>query len=238
MKKAIKAVVIIFGVAAIALLLVTFVWPRVEPMIDSARTFSVGDVDSRDAGSVQIDFGAAILKEGTAQQALVVYQRDVDGDVAVSSGLFDLDIFKKTDIVRSYGTGVYTVDLAALGTSSVSVDGESKIVTVRVPHSCLAYISIDGSKTEVVDSDRGFLAFGDLKLTQEQRSYIDENAARIIRSALTTSEAYAAADEAALGAVMGVFYPVVTSLSDEYSLAVEFDRGTGNKDITAEVSKV
>lgn len=228
-----KNFLMLLGAAAFIFLMVYVVWPRVKPLLDSASTFSVAEVTSEEAAEVSIDFSTAILTESRQQQTLVVLEQDAEGETTISSAMFGWDIFKKTDVIRSYGTGVYTVDLQSLSTSSVTVDDEAKTVTVRIPHACLSYINVDTSKSEVVSSERGLLAFGDLTLTQEQQSELESAANEAIRAVLTTSESYAAADAAALEAAFNVFDPIVASLSIDYELVIEFDKGTTNEDLTS-----
>lgn len=56
-----------------------------------------------------------------AQTQLVVYEQELEAST-ISHTPANLPLFRKTKTIRSYGTGVFTVDLSALTQESVEAD--------------------------------------------------------------------------------------------------------------------
>ncbi len=169
----------------------------------------------------ETDFKEAILGEAKKQQLLVVYTRDVTVENELSQAFLDWDIFRKSQYVRSFGTGHYAVDLSSFGEDSISVDTKAKTVTVKIPPAYLYLSEYDVTKTEYSDTENGFLSFGDISLSPEQQNEFERGVANAIESALDTADNLAAADEAATEALTNIFSPIVKSVSEEYGLIVE-----------------
>lgn len=228
-----KNLLALFGAVALVFVLVTAVWPRVQPLLAGMRQFDVDTVGEQDAANFKVDMCTAVLDESTKQQSLVVLDYEAHADTTISNTpLLDFAVFKKSQTVRTYGTGTYAVDLGGLTTSNITVDEAAQTVTLRVPHACLRYINLDQSKSEIVDSTNGLLAFGEMSLTQEERTELAGLEREALRGVLTSTESFELADAAAREKVYETFAPVVAALSEDYLLIVEFDPGTANLDLS------
>ena len=97
-------------------------------------------------GYSQIDFSNAVLGESRTKSDFVVLEQDVSVTSRVSQALANLALFEKYQIIRSYGTGVYTVDLSKLTADDVTVDEALQQVTVTIPHAALTYVTVDVEK--------------------------------------------------------------------------------------------
>lgn len=167
------------------------------------------------------DFKEPILGEAKKQKTLVVYTRDVTVESELSQSFLDLDIFKKSQYVRSFGTGHFAIDLASFDEGGITVDTEAKTVTVKLPPAYLYLSEYDVTKTEYSDTENGFLSFGDISLSPEQQNEFERGVANSIKSALDTKENLTAADAAAKEAAVNIFSPIVQSVSEEYKLIIE-----------------
>ena len=79
-------------------------------------------------GYNKIDFSNAILGESRKKSDFVVLEQDVTVSTRVSQALANLALFEKSQVIRSYGTGVYVVDLSALvKESDVAVDEVARL---------------------------------------------------------------------------------------------------------------
>ena len=171
-------------------------------------------------GYAAIDFTNAILGESRERKELVVMEQDVDVTSKISQDLLRLSIFAKAKIIRSYGTGVYTVALDEVGEEDVSVNQETKIISVTIPHTVLSYVNVDVERTEFEDTQKALLAIGDIKLTTEQKHMLDQSVNDALHERLNERALFVKADEIALNKVREILQPIVSSISEEYIVKI------------------
>lgn len=168
----------------------------------------------------QIDFQSAILGESRERQMYVVLEQDVTVESHVSQTVLDLDIFRKSRTVQSYGTGCFAVDLSKLTASDITVDDTKRIVSVAIPHAELYSVEYDLANSTFTDDKQGMLAFGELKLTLEQTNELQKSIDAALHDALETKKMYELADETASEQVAALFTPIVQALSEEYTVRI------------------
>ncbi len=171
-------------------------------------------------GYNHIDFSEAILGEARQRQELVVMEQDVEVPVQITQALGNIELFKKTRVIHSFGTGVYTVDLAALDANSISSDDAAQLVTILVPHAVLQYVNVDKDKTTLEDTKKAIFAIGEIKLTAEQQKILDQTVSDAMQKKLTDDAMFQKADEVALSKVRAIFQPLVTALADDYIVKI------------------
>ncbi|MEG1525376.1 MAG: DUF4230 domain-containing protein [Clostridia bacterium] len=222
--------IIAFLIAALLLLLtLLFFWPRVKAALSGALTptLNISVPDSLDGflpdeslGYNAFDFSDAILGESRERQELVVMEQDVEVTTKISQALLHIALFSKAKTIRSYGTGVYTVNLANLSPKDISVDMDTRIVTVTIPHSQLQYVDIDVQKTTFEDTKKALFAIGDIKLTQEEQQLLDKAIDEALYTKLNTPALFIKADETALLKVRDVFLPLVSAISEDFLMKI------------------
>ena len=171
-------------------------------------------------GYSKFDFSNAILGESREKSDFVVLEQDVTVTSRVSQALANLALFEKSQIIRSYGTGVYTVDLSQLDEQDVSLDEAARSVTVVIPHARLSYVTVDVEKTEYEETKKALFAFGEIKLTNEQLGLLQQSIEDAMRAELSTPEMLDEADAAAVEQVQKLFLPLVQPVAAEYSVAI------------------
>lgn len=218
--------------AAIVLLLlvvlVLLILPRIDKAVDALTpNISVTVPDSvagllpdETMGYASIDFTNAILGESRERKELVVMEQDVDVTSRISQDLLRISLFAKVKIIRSFGTGVYTVALDEVKADDIRVDAETKIITVAIPHTVLSYVNVDVEKTEFEDTQRALLAIGDIKLTAEQKHTLDQSVNDALHERLRDKALFVKADEIALNKVREILQPIVSGISDDYIVKV------------------
>ena len=215
-----------FAIAAIVIiaLLLFIAWPRLSDALFPQPETHVAAELSEEAvmGNTAAEIGDAILGEARQKQELVVWEQDVQVESKISQALANLAIFEKTKTVRSFGTGVFTVDMGAVDEKAIEVDEQARTVTISIPHAQLQYITKDLEKTEFEDTQHAILGFGDVKLTQEQQNLLEQSIEDAMRAELETDQCLADADEAALLVVYDVYQPLITQVDDTYKLEVRF----------------
>ncbi|MEA5050257.1 MAG: DUF4230 domain-containing protein [Oscillospiraceae bacterium] len=170
------------------------------------------------------DYQSVVLIEARKQQQLIVYEKDVSVQSELSQSLLDLDVFKKTKSVRSYATGYYTVDLASLSESNVTYDPETKTVSLTVPATKLYVVDFDPTKSQFEETEKGLLAFGDIKLTSEEQAAFEASVKQTLTDALSTDACFREADDAALEALGKLFTPLVQGVDEEATVKIYFSK--------------
>ncbi|MBR2836044.1 MAG: DUF4230 domain-containing protein [Coriobacteriales bacterium] len=234
MKKASRAVAVVLTLGVLVVLFFNFMWPSLAPTFtpNNGVVFSSGNTSHGKLGANAVDFSTPILRESRTKSDLVVYEQDVESTNTVTSTPMNIDIFKKSTTVHSFGTGVYTVNLTSVTADSITVNEDTKTVTVAIPHACLQYITEDLNRTSFEQTERGLLAFGDLTLTQEQQNALKQEIYNQMIIELTSESCYAAADLHALEAVKDLLQSVVDNVDSSYKLTITFDPETTNKNLS------
>ena len=216
------------GIVLVAILLaVLFLLPKIKDMLTPDINIDVPDslsglLPDEKMGYNKIDFSNAILGESRTKSDFVVLEQDVSVTTRVSQALANLALFEKSQVITSYGTGVYTVDLSKLSEADVSLDTELNLLTITIPHSVLSYVTVDVEKTEFEETKKALFAFGEIKLTNEQLNLLEQNIQDAMQEQLGTSEMLAKADVQALSQVRKLFEPIVQSIAPEIVLSIEF----------------
>ncbi len=174
-------------------------------------------------GYTAADFEDAILGDSTQLKKIEVFSQEVK-DVATitDTGLFNWSVLTKTKLITYNGTAVYTVDLSKLSKSDIAFNEEDKTITMRIPHAQLEPINIPEDQIQFGDTQKGLLAFGELKLTPEQIAEVQSGVRAKMEETLADEKVLENADRFAILTVWELYSPVIKSVAKDYSLIVEF----------------
>ena len=190
---------------------------RTEP----AHTVSVEDHDSI-LPHTQAEISEIVLGESRKKQELVVYEQELSASQTITTGILDLDIFRKSMEVRSYGTAIYAVDLSSLSETDIAFDGAASLVTVSVPHAALKTVALNAEKTEFSDVEHGLLTWGDIRLTPEQQNLLTQELQAELESAAADPSILAKADLSAEDTLKELYSTVLHTLDPDLSVRVTF----------------
>lgn len=169
------------------------------------------------------DFEEAILGDSQKVKKLEVYEQEVsDATTTTDTGLFNLSVFTKNQVITYYGTVVYTVDLSGLRKSDIRYDEEQKIVTLKIPHAEQGEINIPEDKIHVGDTTRGLLAFGEMNFTIEEQKEVQAGAREKMQQKLDEQNVQEIADKFAKLVVWETYSPIIKAIGKDVSLEVEF----------------
>ena len=169
------------------------------------------------------DFSDAILGDATLLRRLEVYSiRVSDICTLEQTGLANLTVFSKIQYLTFHGTAIYTVDLRQLNEYCFVVDNDAHTVTIYIPHASLTTLTIPASEIEFSDIERGWLAFGDIKVTPEQQAAIEAEAQRKMEQKLLEDRVSQDADRFAKLAVWELYQPIITTIAPGWALDVQF----------------
>lgn len=181
-------------------------------------------INHRIFGYKVADFADAVLGDEEQLKKLEVYSREVS-DVATltQAGLFKLKAFSKYQYITYNGKAVYTVDLSGLTADDITLDEETKVVTMRVPRPQLEPINIPSEDIQFGDVQRGSVfAIGEIQLTPEQQAKVETAAKEKMMQKLEEENVIADAAAAAEHSIWEIFQPMISNLSSKYTLKVEF----------------
>ncbi len=170
------------------------------------------------------DFEDAILGDEEELKKLEVYSRAVSDVVTLTqAGLGKIEAFTKYQYITFHGNAIYTVDLSKLKKGDISMDEDSKTVTIKVPKPVLEPINIPSEDIEFGEVEKkSIFAFGDIKVTPEEQAKVETEAKNKMMERLEEDNVQEEAEMAAEHAVWEIFQPMVSGVSGKYSLKVEF----------------
>jgi len=218
---------LILGLMAGAAVVYFLVMPKLAPQPITVTPAPVEDAnvtidDDGILGYTAADFQEAILGGASEHQELVVMEQPLSISTTITrAGLGKLPIFSKMKDVTYYGTGVYTVDLSGMKADAVLVDENQNTVLILIPHAKLQYVNADLNKTEFEDTEHGILAFGDIKLTPEETSLLENTVYTSMEERLSEQELLDEADRFAKLKTWEIFQPLVTAISPAYKVVIE-----------------
>lgn len=216
-------------VLAAVIVAILVLYPRVRdtlraPAVNITVPDSLSDLlPDEEMGYNKIDFSEAILGEARETQVLEVMQQDVEVPIQITQALGNIDLFKKTRVIRSYGTGAYTVDLGQITKDCITTDESAMIVTIRIPHAQLQHVIVHADKTTFEDTQKAIFAIGEIKLTAEQQQILDTTVKNAMEEKLNEAGLFLKADEIALSKVRDIFQPLVTALAADYIVKIVMD---------------
>ena len=174
-------------------------------------------------GFTAADFEEVILGEATRQKLLIVEEQEVYVNTTITdTGLFDWGVFNKEQALTIHGMGQYTIDLTQITSKDIQLNEKTYELTIQIPHAVLHNTNFDPEKTEISDTKKGWLAFGDIKLNQEQQKQFETEAEDRLKEKLNEKERFEEADRFAVISAYETYQPIVESVSPAYKVVIAF----------------
>lgn len=204
--------------------------PKANPEIEPVENHDLTLENDGIFGYTAADFEEVILGEATRQKQLIVDEQEVSVTSTITdSGLFNLGVFSRVQNETIYGTGEYTIDISEIDKSDIEFDEENYTVTIHVPYPELHNVIFDPSKTQIGDTEKGWLAFGEIKLTNEQRKEYEVKAIEQLTERLNEKDCFDKAERFAKLSAYEVYQPLVSSVSPAYKVEIIVDNMPTNQ---------
>lgn len=175
-------------------------------------------------GYTAADFQDAILGDSQQLKKLEVYSTDISGAATlVDTGLANLKVFTKTQLINYKGTVTYTVNLGELSKDDITLDEDAMKVHLRIPHAVQEEININENDIEVGDVERGLLGIGEINMTTEEIQEVQSEARNKMQEKLDEENVIGEADRFAKMSVWEIYQPIIDKVTTGYSLEVEFE---------------
>ncbi len=195
-----------------------------EPYVESGNNYAEEDNDVYYIDEHELaDFSEVIIEQFQKESELVVSSVEASVPVDIKkTGALDMGIFNKTQRLIYKGTGRFYVDLSLLGKHSISLDNDSSTVRIEIPHTKLAEIEINPDKFTFEETEKGLLAFGELKFTAEEYNDLQIECKERMKAAVDIKENYEAADKNAIEEMTKIYEPIVKAVDDTYHVEIVF----------------
>ena len=165
----------------------------------------------------------AVLGAAVQQKKLVVFEQNLSDIIKVTDeGKLPFNLSAKYQYIKYSGTATYTVDLAGIDEDHLAVDEEARSLTIYIPHA-VEKLDINEEETQTDDTENvGIFSIGDLKQTEEERNEVITRVKSNLAQKLKDEKVLDIADRMAKLSVWEIYQPVVTKVSPEYTVVVEF----------------
>lgn len=216
--KLLIALILIAAVAVAAIFIYDYFYKkpdRFEP------TFaSIPEAEEKVKDKLKIE--SALVTQFESKKELIVLEAELSDVAEWDESWGGFDFFHKSQKMRFYGTGIYVVDLDEVNEDDIFIDEENKKVTIIVPRPFLKTVTIDETKNEYQDVDRGWLRFGDIKMAPQDYTVMYNSVKQSMEAKLISDTYYSQARDHALISVRGVFQKVTSVIDANYELNVRF----------------
>ena len=172
-------------------------------------------------GRTVAEFQPVILEKFNEESKLEVLSVDAAEPVNVTAQGF-MGIGDKSQTLTYRGSGEFYVDLSSLDARNITLDDEKQCITISIPHTKLEPIESNPDKFEAGETEKGFLAFGEMKFTAKEYNKLEKEAKQKVFDAVNKPENFTRADDRAIEEMKKIYDPVVKAVDASYSVNIDF----------------
>ena len=195
-----------------------------QPSMADSETIWVEETQLESDKDISVALAEAVLGNSQQKKNLEVFEQKIS-DITKLTDSGKIWIFKineKYQYVKYSGTAIYTVDLSGIDEEHLTVDEENKTLTIYIPHA-VHTLNINEDETIAEETEnKGLFSIGDLKLTEEGRKEVIAEVKENMEAKLESDNIQETADRMAVMSVWEIYQPVVSKVSPEYTVVVEF----------------
>ena len=159
-----------------------------------------------------------VIRGVTAENRIISTSVSLSCEIRIEESFFDLNIMRRSQVLRFHGTALYTISLENLSERDVHI-GEHYI-RVYIGRPELYALNLDAEKTIIDRVERGILSFGAITMTPEDYKRMQVLALEQMREQISGEDIRRISEENAKRAAGDFFRALLDILSDEY-MAVE-----------------
>lgn len=171
-------------------------------------------------GYKTVEIRESLLAESRSTGYLVVTEQDVSVDIEVSQMLWNIPLFEKTKVIHAYGTGAYGFDLTDLSQEAIQVDHNIREVVLTLGAVKLLYVENDYEETTYEETEHALLAFGEIRLTAEQQTVMNQEIQDAMKEALLLVSTGAEVSEDSRRTAEAFFEPLINTLVPGYDVVI------------------
>lgn len=146
----------------------------------------------------------SIINQLKQCEKLITLEVDLSEKIVVDNSWGNWDAFKKLQKINFIGKGKYSIDLSNVTSSDINIDRFNNIVTVSVPKPIIDSITIDEQNTVFENTEKGFLRFGEIRLTPDELNFINKEVKARMEKKLQNSDNYTEAEKHSQSAISNI----------------------------------
>lgn len=154
------------------------------------------------------------------KQKLITTEVNLNEKITVDNSWGDWQIFKKLQTVDFVGTGIYSVDLSKLSSKNIAISGNS--ISINLPKPAVEMVTLDENKTTFEPIEKGWLRFGDIKLSVEDQEILKRDVKDKMKDKMLEDQYYNEAlknSEKSMNNIIGT----INNSGNAYSLKINFE---------------
>lgn len=176
-------------------------------------------------GFTVADFQDVVLEEGKRQKQMIVEEQQAYVNTTLTeAGFMNWGVFNKQQPITVHGTGEYTIDMSKIESNDIFLDTDTYELTINIPHAELHNVVFDPEKTEIGDTQNGWLAFGTIKMDAEQQKEFQVTAQQLLTEKLSTEDCLTEADRFAKLSAYETYQPIIKKISPAYKVVIDFQK--------------
>ena len=153
-----------------------------------------------------------IIQGVSAENKIISTSVDLSSEIRIDESRFDLNILRKTQVLKFHGTALYTVSLENLSERDVYISDSESYIRVYIDRPELYSLNLNAEKTIVDRVHRGLLSFGAIRITPEDYRHIQTLALSQMREQLGGEDILFLTETNAKNAAAEIFESVLAAL--------------------------
>lgn len=171
-------------------------------------------------GYTAATFQDAILGNEQQTKVLEVYSVELADVLTISkTGLADLEIFNKVKELSYRASVQYTIDLASMTADDILYDDVTNTLTITIPD--VKQSTINPTLNDISTTEKGILAFGDIKLTAEDYYALEKQATDEMQARLDELSIITTAEKFAVHSAEDIYEPIVHAIDSSINIVVK-----------------
>ncbi len=163
---------IIFCISAGFFAAVYLIGPRflgARKQIPTLIPMAVNQLADIDRAMQKLILEEVLVKEIKQKQELITMEVELTEEIVWDDTWGQVELFKKSQKVHFTAKGLYVTDLHLLQPEHIQVDRDMPTMTLYIPRPYVKTITIEEEKTKFEAVQKGWLRFGEIKLTPSQQ---------------------------------------------------------------------
>lgn len=171
-------------------------------------------------GYTAATFQDAILGNEQQTKVLEVYSVELADVLTISkTGLADLEVFNKVKELSYRASVQYTIDLASMTADDIQYDDVTNTLTITIPE--VKQSNINPTLNDISATEKGILAFGDIKLTAEDYYALEKQATNEMQARLDELSIITTAEKFAVHSAEDIYEPIVHAIDSSINIVVK-----------------
>lgn len=155
--------------------------------------YSYADIDKKikfPITETDFDLQQNIINSLKNTNKLITLEIELSQTLKIDKGFGNSDLFSKYQYVKFFADCSYYVDISNLNKDDIIIDKLNNKLTLIVPKPKIYLININKNKTSFSESVNGLFRFGEINLSLDEISTLEENVYNSFKEAISKEDIY------------------------------------------------